>query len=124
MVERSQTLESLTAEERIALMGRLWDSLDPAAAAPRRTITTTPVQALALWNNGFVLRMADATAKRIDAELPKDSPAGKIRRLWQLTLQRDPTAEELKLTEPLLQKHGLKALARAVFNGNEFMTAD
>ncbi len=34
MVERSQTLESLTAEERIALIGRLWDSLDPAAAAP------------------------------------------------------------------------------------------
>ena len=34
MVERLQTLESLTAEERIALIGRLWDSLDPAAAAP------------------------------------------------------------------------------------------
>ncbi len=34
MVERSQTLEALTAEERIALIGRLWDSLDPAAAAP------------------------------------------------------------------------------------------
>lgn len=34
MVERSQTLKSLTAEERIALIGRLWDSLDPAAAAP------------------------------------------------------------------------------------------
>lgn len=32
MVERSKTLESLTAEERIALIGRLWDSLDPAAA--------------------------------------------------------------------------------------------
>jgi len=34
MVERSPALESLTAEERIALMGRLWDSLDPAAATP------------------------------------------------------------------------------------------
>ena len=34
MAERSQALESLTAEERIALMGRLWDSLDPVAAAP------------------------------------------------------------------------------------------
>ena len=27
-------LESLSAEERIALIGRLWDSLDPTAAAP------------------------------------------------------------------------------------------
>ena len=34
MVDKSQTLESLTAQERIALIGRLWDSLDPAAAAP------------------------------------------------------------------------------------------
>lgn len=34
MVEKSEILESLTAQERIALMGRLWDSLDPAAAAP------------------------------------------------------------------------------------------
>jgi putative addiction module component (TIGR02574 family) len=37
MVEKSQTLESLTAQERIALIGRLWDSLDPAAAAPLST---------------------------------------------------------------------------------------
>jgi putative addiction module component (TIGR02574 family) len=34
MVDRSAALESLTAQERIVLMGRLWDSLDPAAAAP------------------------------------------------------------------------------------------
>jgi putative addiction module component (TIGR02574 family) len=34
MVEKSSALESLTAEERIKLIGRLWDSLDPAAAAP------------------------------------------------------------------------------------------
>ena len=27
-------VDSLSAEERIALIGRLWDSLDPAAAAP------------------------------------------------------------------------------------------
>ena len=27
-------VETLSAEERIELMGRLWDSLDPAAAAP------------------------------------------------------------------------------------------
>lgn len=34
MVERSQALESLTVEERIALMGRLWDSLESADVAP------------------------------------------------------------------------------------------
>ena len=34
MVDKSPALESLTAQERIVLMGRLWDSLDAAAAAP------------------------------------------------------------------------------------------
>jgi putative addiction module component (TIGR02574 family) len=34
MASRSLPLDDLTAEQRIELMGRLWDSLDPAAAAP------------------------------------------------------------------------------------------
>jgi putative addiction module component (TIGR02574 family) len=34
MVDKSPILESMTAQERISLMGRLWDSLDAAVAAP------------------------------------------------------------------------------------------
>ena len=34
MVDTSPALESLTARERIVLMGRLWDRLDPVAATP------------------------------------------------------------------------------------------
>ena len=34
MASRPVPLDDLTAEQRIELMGRLWDSLDPAAAAP------------------------------------------------------------------------------------------
>jgi putative addiction module component (TIGR02574 family) len=34
MASPSIVVEQLTAEERIELMGRLWDSLDPARAAP------------------------------------------------------------------------------------------
>lgn len=34
MASRPVPLDDLTAEERIELIGRLWDSLDPAAAAP------------------------------------------------------------------------------------------
>ncbi len=99
-----------------------FDCPDPASAAPRRAMTTTPLQALSLWNNGFVLRMAEATAKRIEGV--GGTPAEKVRRLWLLTLQREPTVEEMKLAAPLAEKHGLKALARAVFNGNELMTAE
>lgn len=45
MVERSQALESLTVDERIVLMGRLWDSLDPAAAAPLSPALATELDA-------------------------------------------------------------------------------
>jgi putative addiction module component (TIGR02574 family) len=34
MASRALQVDKLTAEERIELMGRLWDSLDPATAAP------------------------------------------------------------------------------------------
>ena len=34
MASRAFPVDSLSAEERIALMGQLWDSLDPAIAAP------------------------------------------------------------------------------------------
>ena len=34
MATRAIPVEALTAEERIELMGRLWDSLDPSVAAP------------------------------------------------------------------------------------------
>jgi putative addiction module component (TIGR02574 family) len=34
MASRPFPVDALSAEERIALMGQLWDSLDPASAAP------------------------------------------------------------------------------------------
>ncbi len=34
MASRFISVDELTAEERVELIGRLWDSLDPATAAP------------------------------------------------------------------------------------------
>lgn len=99
-----------------------FDCPDPAAAAPRRATTTTPLQALTLWNNGFALRMADAFAARVAKEA--DGIEKHVRRAWQLAYQRDPTAEELKLGMKLVTDHGLKALCRVLFNSNEFVMAE
>ena len=86
-------------------------------------MTTTPLQALALWNNGFTLRAADAFAARIEKDAPGDA-AKQLRRAWQLASQRDPTPEEQKLAAKLAADHGLKAVCRALFNSNEFLTVD
>jgi hypothetical protein len=99
-----------------------FDCPDPAAAAPRRAVTTTPLQALTLWNNGFALRAADAFAARVTKEAA--GADAQIRRAWQLAYGRAPTAEEAKLAAKLVADHGLKALCRVLLNSNEFVTVD
>ncbi len=42
-----------------------FDCPDPSATAPKRPVTTTPLQALALANNAFVLHQADRFAERL-----------------------------------------------------------
>jgi hypothetical protein len=98
------------------------DCPDPAAAAPRRATTTTPLQALSLWNSGFALRASEAFAARVAKE--GEGTAKQVCRAWQLAYQRDPTPEEAKLAAKLVDDHGLRALCRALFNSNEFVTVE
>jgi hypothetical protein len=44
----------------------VFDCPDPSAQAPKRAVTTTPLQALSMLNNSFVLRMADQFAAHIE----------------------------------------------------------
>jgi hypothetical protein len=99
-----------------------FDCPDPASAAPRRAVTTTPLQALSLWNNGFALRTADAFATRVAKDA--DTLDKQVVRAWQLAYQRAPTPDEAKLAAKLATDHGLKALCRALFNSNEFVTVE
>jgi cell fate (sporulation/competence/biofilm development) regulator YmcA (YheA/YmcA/DUF963 family) len=97
-----------------------FDCPDPSTATPRRNITTTPLQALSLLNNEFVLRMADRFAERVTTEVGNDTEK-QVRQVWQLALGRLPSDAEQKLSAQLVAKHGLPALCRAMFNTNEFV---
>ena len=100
-----------------------FDCPDPAATAPRRAVTTTPLQALSLLNNAFVLRMSEAFAARVMSDAGGD-PAAQVARAWQLATCRTPTAAEHELSEKLLKAHGLAALCRGLFNSNEFVVIE
>ncbi|NQV24802.1 MAG: DUF1553 domain-containing protein [Rhodopirellula sp.] len=100
-----------------------FDCPDPATAAPRRAVTTTPLQALSLLNNSFVLRMSNYSAERIAIESGTD-PSKQIERAWQLTLARSPNDSERQASERLATQHGLPALCRGLFNVNEFVLVD
>ncbi|MFT5411669.1 MAG: hypothetical protein ACI9NC_004405 [Verrucomicrobiales bacterium] len=100
-----------------------FDCPDPSTAAPSRSVTTTPLQALALLNNAFMLRMAEGLAGRAQREAGVG--AGKqTARLYELAYGRAPDDEELALGAELAAAHGLAALARVLFNSNEFVVIE
>jgi hypothetical protein len=107
--------------ERSAIL-ETFDCPDPSAQTPRRQVTTTPLQALALWNNELVLRLSRDLDARVTAE--HSSTGARIERMYRLTLNRRPTGEEAKLAEALVAKHGLAALGRVLFNCNEFVVIE
>lgn len=104
---------------RPALLDSL-DCPDPSTAAPRRTVTTTPLQALSLLNSPFVLRMCDSFAARAAISAPDLS--GQITWMFRTAYSRPPTEEQLAAGCELAGQHGLAAVARAIFNSNEFVT--
>lgn len=105
---------------------RLLDTLDcpdPSTVTPARAVTTTPLQALALLNNAFVLRMAEHFAARVKNE-GGDDVDGQVRYAYDLAYNRAPATDELTVAREVVRRHGLIVLCRAIFNSNEFMYVD
>ncbi|HZU35727.1 MAG TPA: DUF1553 domain-containing protein, partial [Gemmataceae bacterium] len=100
-----------------------FDCPDPSATSPRRAVTTTPLQALALLNNALVLRMADAFARRLEHEAGSDVDR-QIERAYWLAYGRAPDPAEHRLASQAVRQHGLFVLTRALFNSNEFLYVD
>ncbi|MCX6612023.1 MAG: DUF1549 and DUF1553 domain-containing protein [Acidobacteria bacterium] len=97
-----------------------FDCPDPSVATPQRSVSNTPVQALTLLNNDFVLRQAGLFAERLKKEAGGKA-ADQIRRAYQLLYGREPNAVELKLGSEFLTSQPLPIYTRALFNANEFV---
>jgi hypothetical protein len=90
------------------------DCPDPSVLTPKRSTTITPIQALAMLNNPFILRMAEHLASR----------AGSAEEAVRLVLGREPTESERKNYADFAAKHGLVNVCRLLFNTNEFLFVD
>lgn len=99
------------------------DCPDPSVSTPARTVTTTPLQALALLNNPFMLRLADKLAQRVTKEAGQDVPQ-QIQRTYWLTLSRAPNEAELHEAQDFIARHGLPQFCLLLFNVNEFVYID
>lgn len=101
----------------------VFDCPDPSTTSPSRAVTTTPIQALSLLNNSFVLRMSDRLAKRVQRETGPPTDL-QVDRLFQVALSRPATPEETQSLTLFVQQHGLPALCRIILNSNEFIYVD
>jgi hypothetical protein len=101
----------------------VFDCPDPSTTTPRRLTTTTPLQALGLWNNSFVLRMSERFAERLQREAGTDLRR-QIELAYRLAFARTPRAEELTQLVDFVREQGLSALCRVIFNSNEFLYID
>ena len=97
------------------------DCPDASLLAPKRNVTVTALQALAILNNPFVLKQCEHLAARVASA---GSVPNQIERVYELALNRRPTPEELRKLVPFAEKHGLTALCRVIFNSSEFMFVD
>jgi hypothetical protein len=104
----------------------LLDSLDcpePSVSTPRRAATTTPLQALALLNDGFMLDQAQVFADRLSREAGRD-PGVQIVRAYRLAFGRAPDRDEERAARAFTAEHGLVPFCLALFNANEFLYVD
>ncbi len=97
-----------------------FDCPDPGTKSPRRAVTTTPLQALALMNNSFVLRQARCFGERVRKEAG-DDPEAQVRRAYLLAFGRPPTAREIERAAPVAREQGLEILCRVLLNASEFL---
>jgi hypothetical protein len=97
-----------------------FDCADGALVTPRRTVSTTALQALNLLNSEFVIAQSAALADRLVREAGTRS-ADQAARGFQVAFGRTPTAREQADSSALIDAHGLMAFCRALYNANEFV---
>jgi hypothetical protein len=97
-----------------------FDCPECAQQAPRREVTTTPLQALSLLNGPFTLQQAGRFARRLEREAGADV-AVQVERAFRLAFGRPPSAVERAAGVRLVRARGLAALCRALLNANEFL---
>ena len=95
------------------------DCPDSSQLTPARTVSVTPLQALAMLNNKFMVRMSEHLAAR--AAKAGTDMASQITAVYRFALGREPTEKERTLLGDYAKKHGLANVCRVVLNSNEFM---
>jgi hypothetical protein len=98
------------------------DCADPNLNTPVRSQTLTALQALALWNDLFMVRQSQAFARRLAAVTSE--PRERVIAAYRLALGREPRADECDALAAYAAAHGLAHACRLLWNTNEFVFVD
>ena len=98
----------------------VFDCPDAGQPMPKRSQSTTPLQALNLFNSEFIQDRSLDFAKRLEKLFP-NSIESQVQSCFEFTLGRKPSAAELAAAKEMVTSHQLDALCRALFNSNEFL---
>ncbi|HEX7899403.1 MAG TPA: PSD1 and planctomycete cytochrome C domain-containing protein [Planctomycetota bacterium] len=93
----------------------VFDAADASQLTGARNVSVTPLQAMALRNNPFMIKQSEHFAARVgqDVELA-----------YRLALSRRPTTEETAAFRDYAAKHGMSTACRVLLNCNEFLFLD
>jgi hypothetical protein len=95
------------------------DCPDASQLTPSRVESATALQALAMWNNHFVLSQSRHVVERVARQL--NDPEKQIEAAFRLILERPPSRSELRELRPFVKQAGLENACRVLFNSNEFI---
>lgn len=96
-----------------------FDCPDPSVATPQRAASNTPVQALTLMNNAFVIKQAGLLAQMLEKQAA--STEERLTLAYRRLYGRAPEAAELARDRAFVEKHSLATLCRVLLNSNEFV---
>ncbi len=97
-----------------------FDQPDCTFSAPKRSETTTPLQALTMLNHSFTLDMAAALAERLTRVAGNDA-ASQVNLAFQLCYSRAATKHEITACRDFVDHHDLAALCRVLLNTSEMI---
>jgi len=98
------------------------DCPDASQLTPVRTTSMTALQALALWNDRFVVRYSEHLA---DSVVPSSAdPSAQVKAAFERVLLRPPEPFESAELDKYAARHGLASLCRVLFNCSELVFID
>ena len=106
-------------QEQDSVFG-IFDCPDGSTTVPARGRSTTPLQALNLFNSSFMIQQAELLAESLEQESP-GAIDRQVFHAYERCYGRSPSEREVGAAMKFIAEYGLQEFCRAMLNSNEFL---